>query len=88
MLRGGKIDLMAGRVPSAKDLPNLSFEYLYNEPIELVARAGKPQTGCNPVQALSEFPLVLPSSGKIIRKPVDQYLSVMGFPTCGLPLKP
>ena len=79
MLRGGKIDLMVGRMPSAKDMPGLSFEYLYNEPIELVVRAGHPAAGCNPVQALSEFPLILPNPGAIIRQPVDQYLSAMGF---------
>ena len=51
---------MVGRMPTSRDMPGLSFEYLYDEPIELVARAGHPALGRDPVRALSEFPLILP----------------------------
>jgi len=93
MLRSGKIDLMIGRMPGSKDMPGLSFEYLYDEPIELVARAGHPALGRDPVQALSTYPLILPNPGAIIRATVDQYLSAMGlsalrpvFETVALPV--
>lgn len=79
LLRSGKIDLMIGRIPSSKDMPGLAFEHLYDEPIELVARAGHPAFGLDPAQILSEFPLILPNPGAIIRQSVDQYLSALGL---------
>jgi LysR family transcriptional regulator, pca operon transcriptional activator len=93
LLRAGKIDLMVGRMPTAKDISGLSFEYLYDEPIELVVRAGHPAQARDPVAALSEFPMILPNPGAIIRATVDQYLSAMGlsnlrpvFETVALPV--
>ncbi|MGY9038130.1 MAG: LysR substrate-binding domain-containing protein [Rhodobacterales bacterium] len=79
MLRSGKIDLMIGRMPNSKDMPGLSFEHLYDEPIELVARADHPALGRKPAQMLTEYPLILPNPGAIIRQSVDQYLSAMGL---------
>jgi len=93
MLRSGKIDLMVGRMPSSKDMPGLSFEHLYAEPIELVARADHPALGQNPEHVLSRYPLILPNPGAIIRQSVDQYLSAIGlsnlrpaFETVALPV--
>jgi LysR family pca operon transcriptional activator len=93
MLRSGKIDLMIGRMPSSKDMPGLSFEYLYDEPIELVARAGHPALGRAPAKILSDYPLILPNPGAIIRQSVDQYLTALGlsglrsaFETVALPV--
>lgn len=93
MLRGGKIDLMVGRMPSARDMPGLAFEYLYDESILLVARAGHPALSLRSREALSAFPLILPNPGAIIRDNVDRYLSAMGlsgivpaFETVALPV--
>lgn len=93
MLRGGKIDLMVGRMPSARDMPGLSFEYLYEEPILLVARTGHPALQRPAREALSGFPLILPNPGAIIRETVDRYLAAMGlsdiaptFETVALPV--
>lgn len=78
-LRGGKIDLMVGRMPQAADMPGLSFEYLYDEPILLVARAGHPALDLPVEEALLRYPLILPNPGAIIRQNVDQYLAAMGL---------
>lgn len=78
-LRGGKIDLMVGRMPRAADMAGLSFEYLYDEPILLVARAGHPALDLPVADALLRYPLILPNPGAIIRQSVDQYLAAMGL---------
>ena len=78
-LRGGKIDLMVGRMPRAADMAGLSFEYLYDEPILLVARAGHPALDLPVTDALLRYPLILPNPGAIIRQSVDQYLAAMGL---------
>lgn len=79
MLRGGGIDLMIGRMPSSKDMPGLSFEHLYDEPVLLVARAGHPALDMSAPRALARYPLIAPNPGAIIRQAVDQYLAAQGL---------
>lgn len=93
MLRSGKIDLMVGRMPVAHDMPGLSFEYLYEEPIVLVARADHPARGRPAREAVAHYPLILPNAEAIIRQNVNQYLSRLGisdgaarFETVALPV--
>ena len=93
MLRSGKIDLMVGRMPMARDMPGLSFEFLYEEPILLVGRAEHPARDWPASKALCAYPLILPNSGAIIRQHVNQYLSTLGlaevkpkFETVALPV--
>ncbi len=93
MVRSGRIDLMVGRMPPADLMPGLSFEYLFEEPIELVARADHPARSGDLTQALSRYPLILPNPGAIIRRNVDQYLAALGlsgvqpaFETVALPV--
>ncbi|GAA3876918.1 LysR substrate-binding domain-containing protein [Celeribacter arenosi] len=93
LLRAGKIDLMVGRMPRASDMPGLSFEHLYDEPIVMVGRAGHPAMGMDARQAIAKYPLILPNPGAIIRKTVDQYIAAMGatdvrpaFETVALPV--
>lgn len=93
MLRAGKIDLMVGRMPMARDMPGLAFEFLYEEPILLVARPGHPAADWTAKRALDAYPLILPNSGAIIRQNVSQYLSAQGltdkrpqFETVALPV--
>jgi len=80
-------------MPPERHMPGLSFEYLYDEPIQIVGRAGHPGLGMSPVEALRSFPVILPNPGAIIRALVDQYLSAMGlgdlrprFKTVALPV--
>jgi len=93
LLRSGRIDLMVGRMPSARDMPGLSFEFLYDEPILLVGRVDHPALSLSPHEALATYPLILPNPGAIIRENVDRYLSAMGlsgvvpvFETVALPV--
>ncbi len=93
MLRSGKIDLMVGRMPMARDMPNLAFEFLYEEPIMLVCRPDHPAREWSAHKALETYPLILPNSGAIIRQNVNQYLSTLGlaeakpkFETVALPV--
>lgn len=79
MLRSGENDLMIGRMLGSKDMLGLCFEHLYDEPIELVARANHPGLGLGPFQMLSKYPLILPNSGAIIRQSVNLYLSILGL---------
>lgn len=79
MLRSGKIDLMVGRMPVARDMPGLSFEFLYEEPILLVGRPDHPARNMPAPEALARFPLILPNSGAIIRQNVNLYLSTLGL---------
>lgn len=78
-LRAGRIDLMVGRMPSARDMSGLQFEYLYEEPILLVGRAGHPGEGDDATTAARRFPLILPNAGAIIREPVDDFLTAIGL---------
>ena len=93
MLRSGGIDLMVGRMPSAKDMPGLSFAHLYDEPVLLVARADRPALALPAPEALAMYPLIAPNPGAIIRQTVDQYLAAQGlsglvpaFETVALPV--
>lgn len=79
MLKSGKIDLMVGRMPVARDMPGLAFEFLYEEPILLVGRADHPARNWSARKALAQYPLILPNSGAIIRQNVNQYLSTLGL---------
>lgn len=78
-LRAGTIDLMVGRMPAADDMPGLSFEYLSEEPVILVARAGHPMAGQSAADAVGRYPLILPNSGAIIRQVVEEFLHSVGL---------
>lgn len=78
-LRSGGIDLMVGRMPAARDMPGLSFEYLYEEPVILVGRAGHPMAGQSAADAVRRYPLILPNSGAIIRQVVEDFLHSVGL---------
>jgi LysR family pca operon transcriptional activator len=93
MLRSGKIDLMVGRMPLARDMPSLAFEFLYEEPIVLVCRPDHPAGEWSAHNALETYPLILPNSCAIVRQNVNQYLSTLGlaavkpkFETVALPV--
>ncbi|MGR3496877.1 LysR substrate-binding domain-containing protein [Citreimonas sp.] len=78
-LRAGEIDLMIGRMPAADDMPGLRFEYLYEDRIDLVARADHPMAGRPAPQALRACPVILPDRSAIIRETVEKYLGVIGL---------
>ncbi len=92
LLRSGRIDLMVGRMPASKDMPGLSFEYLYEESISLIARSGHPMAERPAAEAVQTYPIILPNTGAIIRGMVEEFLLSVGvqksdpaFETVSLP---
>ena len=79
LLRRGEVDAMVGRMPIAADMAGLAFEHFYEEDVVLVARAGHPLTGASVAELLQSVPLILPPSGAVIRRAVDEYLASLGL---------
>jgi LysR family pca operon transcriptional activator len=78
-LRARQMDLMIGRMPNAAEMVGLDFEYLYEEPIIAVVKAGHPAARQLIGQILRDYPVILPTRESIIRKNVDEYLAAMGL---------
>lgn len=79
-LRDRQIDLMIGRMPLAAEMAGLEFEFLYEEPIVAVVRAGHPLARAPLDRILREVPVVLPTRDAIIRGTVDAFLTATGHP--------
>lgn len=93
LLREGRIDLMIGRMPDARDMAGLAFEHLYEEDIVLAARKGHPAATRAPGEILQSLPVVLPPEDAIIRRAVNEYLVTLNlvglrpaFETVALPI--
>ncbi|NUB46224.1 LysR family transcriptional regulator [Fertoebacter nigrum] len=82
-LREGGIDLMVGRMPQAADMPDLSFDHLYEEQVVLCARAGHPLARMPVAEVLRRVPLVLPPEGAVIRPAVEDYMASLGLAGVG-----
>lgn len=78
-LRARQVDLMIGRMPNAAELAGLEFEYLYEEPIIAVVKAGHPAVRAPIAGILRDYPVILPTQDAIIRKNVDEYLAALGL---------
>ena len=78
-LRDRQMDMMIGRMPNAAEMAGLDFEYLYEEPIIAVVRAGHPAGRAPISRYLRDFPVLLPTRESIIRKAVDDYLASLGL---------
>lgn len=78
-LRARQMDLMIGRMPNAAEMAGLDFEYLYEEPIIAVVKAGHPAERVPIARILQDYPVILPTRESIIRKDVDEYLAALGL---------
>lgn len=78
-LRARQMDLMIGRMPNAAEMAGLEFEYLYEEPIIAVVKAGHPAVRQPIGQILRHYPVILPTRESIIRKNVDDYMAALGL---------
>ncbi|MCS6626876.1 LysR substrate-binding domain-containing protein [Roseibacterium beibuensis] len=78
-LRRGDIDLMVGRMPEPSEMAGLRFAFLYEDSIELVARAGHPGLKTDVAEAVRANPVILPTRESIIRKIVDGFLAAQGL---------
>lgn len=74
-LRDRQIDLMIGRMPQPAEMPGLSFEFLYEEPIIAAIRANHPARSRPIAQVLRDYPVILPTPDAIIRGTIDAYLA-------------
>lgn len=79
-LRRGDTDFVIGRLSSSDDMRGLVFEALYDEPLVFVVRADHPLSGSRvTLEAVAEFPIILPPEGTIIRHEVSRFLAGQGF---------
>ena len=78
-LRERHVDLMVGRMPEAPEMEGLDFEFLYEEPIIAVVRAGNPFARLPLTDLLRRVPVVLPTRESIIRRKVDDFLASLGL---------
>lgn len=78
-LRARQMDLMIGRMPNTAELAGVEFEYLYEEPIIAVVKAGHPATRAPIARILRDYPVILPTRDAIVRKNVDEYLATLGL---------
>ncbi len=79
-LRVGDLDLVVGRLAAPERMTGFSFEHLYSEQVVFCARAGHPLTapGRSVFAGLADFPVLMPTSGSIIRPFVDRLLIANG----------
>lgn len=79
LTREGDLDLLVGRMPAPTDMAALTFDHLYEEEVVLVTRAG--QAPPADLRAhLRRVPVIVPTQGAIIRRPVDDYLASLDLP--------
>ncbi len=82
-LRLGDADLVVGRLASPDDMAGLAFEHLYSEPVVLAVRPSHPLLqgpGCD-IRRMSDFTVLMPPAGAIIRPVVDRLLIAHGITT-------
>ncbi len=80
-LRVSELDLVVGRLAEPSQMQGLVFEQLYLERVAIVVRPGHPALAYgsgDPMQALSRYPIVMPTQDSIIRKTVEQLLIAHG----------
>ncbi|MEZ5640042.1 MAG: LysR substrate-binding domain-containing protein [Burkholderiaceae bacterium] len=79
-LRSGEIDAVFGRLAEPAEMIDLQFEKLFEEPMVVLARPGHPLAGQLHPSAggIEQYPLILPTSGTVIRRTVDNFLLELG----------
>lgn len=74
-LREGALDMVVGRMASAKDMEGLSFRQLYAEKIGAIVRPHHPlMKAPDPEAGFADYPLMLPPPGAVIAPVVRSYL--------------
>lgn len=80
-LRFGELDLVVGRLAGADRMTGFIFEHLYSEQVVFAVRTGHPilTSRHSPFSALSDYPILMPTTSSIIRPFVDQLLIANGI---------
>lgn len=80
-LREGSLDLVIGRMASAKVMEGVSFRQLYAERIAAIVRPGHPLLAQSPHKDMfAQVPLVLPPPGSVIAPLVQTFLARHSVP--------
>ena len=82
-LRVSELDLVVGRLAEPSQMQGLVFEQLYLERLAIVVRPNHPVLHSNnrSLQAISEWPIIMPTADSIIRKTAEQWLISHGIST-------
>jgi LysR family pca operon transcriptional activator len=80
-LRIGDLDLVVGRLAAAERMAGLHFEPLYSEEVCFVVRAGHPLLARRnfSLSELSDYTVLMPPEGSVIRPFVDRFLLTNGI---------
>ena len=78
-LRNGEVDLLVGRQDHPNNTYGVSFHHLYTEPLIFVVRQGHVLAkGSHTLDALSDFTVIIPPSGVVIRDELDHFIMAHG----------
>jgi LysR family pca operon transcriptional activator len=82
-LRTGDLDLVVGRLADPDLMTGLSFEHLYSEIVSFIVRPGHPLLKLKPfdLRKFTEYTVLMPPEGAIIRPMVDRFLIANGIAT-------
>lgn len=80
-VRVGKLAFAVNRAADPELSEGLRFEYLFADPLVVVARPGHPvaRSGLRDVVNSGEFPVILPPGGTLIRQSADRLLDEAGI---------
>jgi LysR family pca operon transcriptional activator len=76
-LREARLDLVVGRLAAPDVMAGLVFEQLFTEKVAAIVRPGHP-LAADPSVAVTDFPLIAPPPGAIIRPLVEQFFLSLG----------
>lgn len=81
-LRVGDLDLVVGRMPAPELMGGLTFEPLYSEEVVFAVRDGHPIPGGRnlSLSQLTQYTVLMPTKGSVIRPYVDRFLLTNGIP--------
>lgn len=79
-LRVGDLDLVVGRLAPPEKMTGFSFEHLYSEQVVFAVRATHPllKIGRSVFESLTDYPVLMPTRGSVIRPSVEQLLIANG----------
>jgi LysR family transcriptional regulator, pca operon transcriptional activator len=88
-LRVGDLDLVVGRMPAPELMAGLTFEALYTEEVAFVVRNGHPLLNQKhfSLGELSQYTVLIPTRGSVIRPYVDRFLLTNGIPQLAMTIE-
>lgn len=78
-LRVSELDLVVGRLAEPSQMQGLVFEQLYLERLAIVVRPNHPVLNQGSLQAITEWPIIMPTADSIICKTAEQWLISHGI---------